>query len=129
MVAARKLRCREQTISLDLLLIHTEQGDVARAATEAAALVSPSGEHPAKSHRAMEPHASVAVWRDGQLSLQGSYHSPVVTRDHLATVMRLKPSCGSCRHSSAAGSAANWGMGGNENTNLDLRVPLSIRIR
>lgn len=72
-----------------LFLIHTEHGDVARAASEAAALIDAVWQTPSQSHAAMEPHASVAIWRDGQLTLHGSYQSPVVTRDQLATVMEL----------------------------------------
>ncbi|MBP2302661.1 xanthine dehydrogenase family protein molybdopterin-binding subunit [Azospirillum picis] len=75
-----------------LFLIHTEQGDVDRTAHEAAALVDAVWRTPSQSHAAMEPHASVAVWQDGRLTLHASYQSPVVTRDQLATVMGLQPS-------------------------------------
>ena len=91
MVASRETALPPTDDIFGLFLIHTEQGDVAHAASEASALVDAVWQTPSQSHAAMEPHASVAIWQDGQLTLHGSYQSPVVTRDQLATVMGLEP--------------------------------------
>jgi xanthine dehydrogenase YagR molybdenum-binding subunit len=92
MVAARDTALPPTDDIFGLFLIHTEQGDVARAASEAAAVIDAVWQTPSQSHAAMEPHASVAIWQDGRLTLHGSYQSPVVTRDQLATVMGVEPS-------------------------------------
>lgn len=92
MVAARASAQPPTDDIYGLFLIHTEQGDVDHAATTAAALVDAVWQTPSQNHAAMEPHAAVAVWQDGRLTLYGSYQSPVVTRDQLATVLGLQPS-------------------------------------
>ncbi|MEI5668549.1 xanthine dehydrogenase family protein molybdopterin-binding subunit [Bosea sp. CCNWLW174] len=92
MMAARDSALPPTDDIFGLFLIHTEQGDVERAAGEAQALVDTVWETPSQNHAAMEPHASVAIWKEGRLTLHGSYQSPVVTRDQLATVMGLPPS-------------------------------------
>jgi xanthine dehydrogenase YagR molybdenum-binding subunit len=92
MMAARDSALPPTDDIFGLFLIHTEQGDVERAAGEAKFLVDTIWETPSQNHAAMEPHASVAIWQEGRLTLHGSYQSPVVTRDQLATVMGLPPS-------------------------------------
>lgn len=92
MMAARDSAMPPTDDIFGLFLIHTEQGDAERAADEAEALIDTVWETPSQNHAAMEPHASVAIWKEGRLTLHGSYQSPVVTRDQLATVMGLPPS-------------------------------------
>ena len=49
------------------------QGDLDKAMTEAAFTVDQVYETPSMSHSAMEPHAAVAWWDDGKLTVRGSY--------------------------------------------------------
>lgn len=72
-----------------LFLIHTEQGDVERALTDAVASVDAVWTTPSQSHAAMEPHAAVAIWRDDALTVHASAQSPVTMRDQLATVLGI----------------------------------------
>ena len=49
------------------------QGDLDNAMSEAAFALDEFYETPSMSHSAMEPHAAVAWWKDGNLTLRGSY--------------------------------------------------------
>lgn len=74
-----------------LFLIHTEQGDVDAAIDAATVTVDAIWTTPSHSHAAMEPHAAVAMWEGGRLTLDASYQSPITSRDQLATVLGVEP--------------------------------------
>lgn len=74
-----------------LFAIHTEQGDLEAGLRDAAATIDAVWTTPSQSHAPMEPHASVAVWEGDRVTLHGSYQSPIVTRNQLASSLRIAP--------------------------------------
>ncbi|MDV3457935.1 xanthine dehydrogenase family protein molybdopterin-binding subunit [Sphingomonas sp. HF-S4] len=74
-----------------LFQIHSEQGDVDKAMAEAYAWVDEVWTTPSQAHAAMEPHAAIAQWRDGHLTINGSCQSPILARNQLATALAIEP--------------------------------------
>ena len=70
---------------------HTEQGALDKAMREAMVAVDLTYTTPSQNSAAMEPHASIAAWRDGALTLYGSYQMPTSDAQQLAKSLRLSP--------------------------------------
>ncbi|RZL59642.1 MAG: xanthine dehydrogenase family protein molybdopterin-binding subunit, partial [Sphingomonas sp.] len=66
---------------------HHKQGDVDKAMGEAAFAVDVTYTTPSQNSAAMEPHASLAVWEDGALTLYGSYQMPSSDKQQLAKAL------------------------------------------
>ncbi|MEA1085658.1 xanthine dehydrogenase family protein molybdopterin-binding subunit [Sphingomonas sp. CD22] len=66
---------------------HHKQGDVDKAMGEAAFGVDVTYTTPSQNSAAMEPHASLAVWEDGALTLYGSYQMPSSDKQQLAKAL------------------------------------------
>ncbi|XDA98835.1 xanthine dehydrogenase family protein molybdopterin-binding subunit [Sulfitobacter sp. LCG007] len=60
------------------------QGDLDAEMSEAAASVDVTYTTPGHSSAAMEPHATIAVWEDGSVTVRGSYQMPQFNRSELA---------------------------------------------
>lgn len=71
---------------------HYTQGDLDQAMTGAAWTVDATITTPSQNSAAMEPHASVAVWEDDQLSIYGSYQIPTKDAMQLADALGLSKS-------------------------------------
>ncbi|HEX8445300.1 MAG TPA: xanthine dehydrogenase family protein molybdopterin-binding subunit [Sphingomonas sp.] len=63
---------------------HFSQGDLDTAMTHAAVTIDTTITTPSQNSAAMEPHASVATWDDGKLTLYGSYQIPSKDAQQLA---------------------------------------------
>lgn len=78
----------EQTRDHDLPPNNTpacaEQGNLEKAMDEAAVTVDSTYTTPSQNAAAMEPHASIASWKDGALTLYGSYQMPTSDAKQLA---------------------------------------------
>ena len=61
---------------------HSSQGDLDKAMGEAAVTVDATYTTPSQNSAAMEPHASLAYWDQGKLTIWGSYQIP--TKDAIA---------------------------------------------
>ncbi len=61
---------------------HFAQGDLDAAMAKAAVTIDETFTTPSQNSAAMEPHASVATWDDGELVIYGSYQIP--TKDAMA---------------------------------------------
>ena len=66
---------------------HHKQGDVDKAMADAAFAVDVTYTTPSQNSAAMEPHASLAVWEDGALTLYGSYQMPSSDKQQLAKAL------------------------------------------
>ncbi|MEP7184491.1 MAG: xanthine dehydrogenase family protein molybdopterin-binding subunit [Rhodanobacter sp.] len=66
---------------------HAEQGDLENAMREAAVTVDSTYTTPSQNSAAMEPHASIATWKDGALTLYGSYQMPTSDAKQLAKAL------------------------------------------
>ncbi|MDQ6645707.1 MAG: xanthine dehydrogenase family protein molybdopterin-binding subunit, partial [Pseudomonadota bacterium] len=64
-----------------------EQGDLEKAMDEAAVTVDSTYTTPSQNSAAMEPHASVASWEDGSLTLYGAYQMPTSDAKQLADAL------------------------------------------
>ncbi|MEH3159456.1 MAG: xanthine dehydrogenase family protein molybdopterin-binding subunit [Sphingomonas taxi] len=64
-----------------------EQGDIDRAMAEAAHSVDVTYTTPSQNSAAMEPHASLAVWEEGKLTLYGAYQMPASDKQQLAKAL------------------------------------------
>lgn len=71
---------------------HSEQGDLDRAMREAAVTIDSTYTTPSQNSAAMEPHASIAVWEDGALTLYGAYQMPTSDAQQLAKSLGLSAS-------------------------------------
>ena len=69
----------------------TEQGDPDGALATAAAAIDVTYRTPAFHNNPMEPHASVAVWEDGGLTLYDSNQGASSVQKTLATLFELEP--------------------------------------
>jgi xanthine dehydrogenase YagR molybdenum-binding subunit len=69
----------------------TERGDVETAFAAAAVTVDATYTTPAQHNNPMEPHATLAVWRDGDLTLYESTQGAPMARDGIAKVLGLAP--------------------------------------
>lgn len=69
----------------------SHKGDVAAALDVAATRIDVTYETPAQYHNAMEPHAIVASWDDGQLSIDMPSQGLAITRARIAELFGLAP--------------------------------------
>jgi xanthine dehydrogenase YagR molybdenum-binding subunit len=69
----------------------TELGDVDAALASSAFAVDATYTTPAQNNNPMEPHATVAAWRDGDLTLYESTQGAPMARDMVAKVLGLPP--------------------------------------
>jgi xanthine dehydrogenase YagR molybdenum-binding subunit len=69
----------------------TEQGDVEAALAAAAVTVDATYTTPAEHNNPIEPHATVAAWRDGDLTLYESTQGAPMARDAIARAFDLPP--------------------------------------
>ena len=63
---------------------HHKQGDIDKAMAAAAHTVDVTYTTPSQNSAAMEPHASLAIWEDGALTLYGAYQMPSSDKQQLA---------------------------------------------
>jgi xanthine dehydrogenase YagR molybdenum-binding subunit len=68
----------------------TSQGDVEGAMASAAYTVDQTYTTPSQNSAAMEPHASLAEWKDGKLTLHGSYQMVASDQMQLAQALGVK---------------------------------------
>jgi len=69
----------------------TQQGDVAAGLADAAVTVDVTYTTPPQHNNPMEPHAAVAVWESGSLTIYDSTQGPTADRDTIAAVLALRP--------------------------------------
>ncbi len=69
-----------------------EQGDLDKAMQDAAFTVDETYSTPSQNSVAMEPHASIATWHDGSLTLYGAYQMPTSDAQQLAKALGLPAS-------------------------------------
>jgi xanthine dehydrogenase YagR molybdenum-binding subunit len=69
----------------------TEHGDVEAALASSAFAVDATYTTPAQHNNPMEPHATVAAWRDGDVTLYESTQGAPMARDMVAKVLGLPP--------------------------------------
>jgi xanthine dehydrogenase YagR molybdenum-binding subunit len=69
----------------------TEHGDVDEALAAAAVAIDATYSTPAEHNNPMEPHATLAWWRDGQLTLYEATQGAPAARDTIAKVLGLAP--------------------------------------
>ena len=68
-----------------------DQGDMDAAIRDAAASVDATYTTPAHTSAPMEPHASLAEWKDDDLTLRGSYQMLKFNRNELADALGIDP--------------------------------------
>ena len=66
-----------------------EQGDLDAAMGKAAFTIDETYSTPSQNSAAMEPHASIATWEDGALTLYGAYQMPTSDAQQLAKALGL----------------------------------------
>ncbi|MCU6453850.1 xanthine dehydrogenase family protein molybdopterin-binding subunit [Sphingomonas sp. A2-49] len=71
---------------------HHKQGDVDAAMAAAAHTIDVTYTTPSQNSAAMEPHASLAVWEDGALTLYGAYQMPASDKLQLAKALGVSAS-------------------------------------
>jgi xanthine dehydrogenase YagR molybdenum-binding subunit len=71
---------------------HHKQGDVDKAMAAAAHGIDVTYTTPSQNSAAMEPHASLAVWEDGALTLYGAYQMPASDKQQLAKSLGVSAS-------------------------------------
>jgi xanthine dehydrogenase YagR molybdenum-binding subunit len=69
----------------------TERGDVEAALAAAATTIDATYSTPAQHNNPMEPHATLALWRDGDLTLYESTQGAPMARNAIAKVLGLEP--------------------------------------
>ena len=69
----------------------TERGDVEAGLAAAAKTIDATYSTPAQHNNPMEPHATLALWRDGDLTLYESTQGAPMARDAIAKVLGLDP--------------------------------------
>jgi xanthine dehydrogenase YagR molybdenum-binding subunit len=69
----------------------TERGDVEAGLAAAATAIDATYSTPAQHNNPMEPHATLALWRDGDLTLYESTQGAPMARDAIAKVLGLEP--------------------------------------
>ncbi|GAA3252030.1 hypothetical protein GCM10020258_08320 [Sphingomonas yabuuchiae] len=88
---------------------HYDQGDFDKAFENAPVKVDVTYTTPSQNSAAMEPHASIAVWEDGALTLYGAYQMPTSDAQQLAKALGVAQSkVRSSRAISAAASDRSW---------------------
>ena len=70
---------------------HSDIGDLDAAFADAAVTIDSTFATPSQNSAAMEPHASLATWHDGALTLYGAYQMPSSDKLQLAAALGLKP--------------------------------------
>ena len=71
---------------------HSKQGDFDKAYADAPVRVDATYTTPSQNSAAMEPHASIAVWKDGALTLYGAYQMPSSDKQQLAKALGVSAS-------------------------------------
>jgi len=71
---------------------HYDQGDFDKAFENAAVRLDVTYTTPSQNSAAMEPHASIAVWEDGALTLYGAYQMPTSDAQQLAKALGVSQS-------------------------------------
>jgi xanthine dehydrogenase YagR molybdenum-binding subunit len=71
----------------------TEEGDVDAALANAPVAIDATYTTPAQHNNPMEPHATLAFWRDGDLTLYESTQGAPLARNAIAKVLGLAPEC------------------------------------
>ena len=71
---------------------HYDQGDFDKAFENAAVKIDVTYTTPSQISAAMEPHASIAVWEDGALTLYGAYQMPTSDAQQLAKSLGVSQS-------------------------------------
>ncbi len=71
---------------------HHSQGDIDKAMAEATHAIDVTYTTPSQNSAAMEPHASLAVWEDGALTLYGAYQMPASDKQQLAKALGVSAS-------------------------------------
>lgn len=66
------------------------RGDLAAGEKRAATVVEAEYRNAYESHATLEPHACVAKWEDGRMTLWASTQSPFVLRDEVAGALKLE---------------------------------------
>ncbi len=74
----------------DQVKAHSQQGDPDGAFAEAAVKIDVTYTTPSQNSAAMEPHASIAEWRDGSLILHGAYQMVASDQQQLADALGVK---------------------------------------
>jgi len=69
----------------------TEHGDVEAALSSSPFQLDQTYTTPAQHHNAMEPHATIAIWKDDSLTLYDSNQGPHAVRSMAATAFNLPP--------------------------------------
>jgi xanthine dehydrogenase YagR molybdenum-binding subunit len=69
----------------------TERGDVEAGLAAAATTIDATYSTPAQHNNPMEPHGTLALWRDGDLTLYESTQGAPMARDAIAKVLGLYP--------------------------------------
>jgi xanthine dehydrogenase YagR molybdenum-binding subunit len=69
---------------------HSQQGDPDKAFTDAAFKVDATYTTPSQNSVAMEPHASIAEWREGSLILHGAYQMVASDQQQLADALGIR---------------------------------------
>jgi len=69
----------------------TERGDVEAGLATAATTIDATYSTPAQHNNPMEPHGTLALWRDGDLTLYESTQGAPMARDAIAKVLGLDP--------------------------------------
>ena len=69
----------------------TERGDVEAGLAAAATSIDATYSTPAQHNNPMEPHATLALWRDGDLTLYESTQGAPMARNAIAKVLGLEP--------------------------------------
>lgn len=71
---------------------HYDQGDFDKAFAGAAVQIDVTYTTPSQNSAAMEPHASIAVWEEGALTLYGAYQMPTSDAQQLAKALGVAQS-------------------------------------
>ena len=71
---------------------YAEQGDAEKALADAPVVIDVTYTTPSQNSAAMEPHASLAVWKDGALTLYGAYQMPSSDKQQLAKALGVSAS-------------------------------------
>ena len=71
---------------------HSKKGNAEKALAEAPVVLDVTYTTPCQNSTAMEPHASIAVWEDGALTLYGAYQMPSSDRQQLAHALGVSTS-------------------------------------
>lgn len=95
----------------DLSAPDTDEGDVEAALTAAAVVIDHTYDTPFEHSYAMEPHAAVAEWRDGELYVEDSSQSVSIVAASLAATLQLPPERVHVRSRYVGGGfGSKWGV-------------------